>query len=58
MKILKVKDTWPVMGAPAPFLLGQPVFQNLHHFWNKMDFVKLFLAYATKLDECMFIWLA
>lgn len=27
MKMLKVKDTWPAMGAPAPFLLEQPVFQ-------------------------------
>lgn len=59
--MLKVKDTWPAMGASAPFLLKQPVFQPgkiYITFGNYLDFVKIFLAYTTKLDECMFIWLA
>lgn len=59
--MLKVKDTWPAMGVPAPSLLKQPVFQPERiyiTFGNGLDFVKIFLAYTTKLDKCMFIWLA
>lgn len=63
--MLKIKETWPAMGAPAPFLLKlfpkQPVFQPGRiyiTFGNELDFVKIFVVYTTKLDEYMFIWRA